>query len=82
MSSHRPDVEVDDTGDEVNQTDVDALISSLGEEEEEDVKPQAKKRKSKKVIPVGRNGLKKRRILKSRTTTDAKGYMRMLTIPK
>ncbi|KAG1905137.1 DNA polymerase subunit Cdc27-domain-containing protein [Suillus fuscotomentosus] len=75
LSSHRPDVEVDDTGDEVDQTDVDALISSLGEEEEEDVKPQAKKRKSKKVIPVGGNGLKKRRILKSRTTTDAKGYM-------
>jgi DNA polymerase delta subunit 3 len=74
----------DDTGDEVDQTDVDALISSLGEEEEdedEDVKPQAKKRKSRKVVPVGRNGLKKRRVLKSRTTTDAKGYMRMFTIP-
>ncbi|KAG1804438.1 DNA polymerase subunit Cdc27-domain-containing protein [Suillus subaureus] len=75
LSSRRPDDVVDDTGDEVDQTDVDALISSLGEEEEEDVKPQAKKRKSKKVVPVGRNGLKKRRVLKSRTTTDAKGYM-------
>lgn len=82
LSSHRPDDVLDDTGDEVDQTDVDALISSLGEEEEEeeededeDVKPQAKKRKSRKVVPVGRNGLKKRRVLKSRTTTDAKGYM-------
>ncbi|KAG2341908.1 hypothetical protein BDR05DRAFT_964981 [Suillus weaverae] len=75
LSSRRPDDVVDDTGDEVDQTDVDALISSLGEEEEEHVKPQAKKRKSKKVVPVGRNGLKKRRVLKSRTTTDAKGYM-------
>lgn len=74
LSSRRPDDVVDDTGDEVDQTDIDALISSLGEEEE-DVKPQAKKRKSKKVVPVGRNGLKKRRVLKSRTATDAKGYM-------
>lgn len=82
MSSRRPDDVVDDTGDEVDQTDVDALISSLGEEEEEDVKPQAKKRKSRKVVPAGRNGLKKRRVLKSRTTTDAKGYMRTFTIPK
>ncbi|KAG2141137.1 DNA polymerase subunit Cdc27-domain-containing protein [Suillus bovinus] len=75
LSSRRTDDEVDDTGDEVDQTDLDALISSLGEEEEEDVKPQPKKRKTKKVVPVGRNGLKKRRVLKSRTTTDAKGYM-------
>ncbi|KIK43144.1 hypothetical protein CY34DRAFT_804148 [Suillus luteus UH-Slu-Lm8-n1] len=76
LSSRRPDDVVDDTGDEVEQTDVDALISSLGEEEEEeDVKPQVKKRKPKKVVPVGHNGLKKRRVLKSRTTTDAKGYM-------
>ncbi|KIJ60333.1 hypothetical protein HYDPIDRAFT_160977 [Hydnomerulius pinastri MD-312] len=34
-----------------------------------------KKRKPRKVVPVGRNGLKKRRVVKSRTTTDAKGYM-------
>ncbi|KAG2073371.1 hypothetical protein BDR04DRAFT_1094831, partial [Suillus decipiens] len=74
LSSRCPDEVVDDTGDEVDQIDLDALISSLGEEEE-DIKPQAKKRKSKKVVPVGRNGLKKCRVLKSRTTTDAKGYM-------
>jgi DNA polymerase delta subunit 3 len=86
LSSRRPDDVVDDTGDEVEQTDVDALVSSLGEEEEEeeeeDVKPQAKKRKPKKVVPVGHNGLKKRRVLKSRTTTDAKGYMRTFTATK
>ncbi|KAG1726365.1 uncharacterized protein EDB91DRAFT_60920 [Suillus paluster] len=76
LSSHRPDDVVDDTGDEVDQTDVDLLTSSAGEEEEEeDLKPQAKKRKSRKVVPVGRNGLKKHRVMKSRTTTDAKGYM-------
>jgi DNA polymerase delta subunit 3 len=74
LSSRRSDV-IDDTGDEVDQTDVDVLISSLDEDEDEDIKPQAKKRRSKKVVPVGRNGLKKRRVLRSRTTTDAKGYM-------
>jgi DNA polymerase delta subunit 3 len=34
-------------------------------------KPQ---RKPKKEVPVGRNGLKKRRVVKSRMTTDEKGY--------
>ncbi|KAJ7623740.1 DNA polymerase subunit Cdc27 [Roridomyces roridus] len=33
------------------------------------------KRKPKKVVPIGRNGLKKRRVVKSKTTLDAKGYM-------
>ncbi|KAL0953777.1 hypothetical protein HGRIS_004961 [Hohenbuehelia grisea] len=43
-------------------------------EEKPIVKPKAK-RKAKKVIPVGSNGLKKRRITKSRSTVDDKGYM-------
>jgi hypothetical protein len=34
-----------------------------------------RKRKAKKVIPVGKNGLKKKRVVKSRMTTDTKGYM-------
>lgn len=34
-----------------------------------------KKRKEKKVIPVGRNGLKKKRVVKSRESIDAKGYI-------
>lgn len=36
-------------------------------------KPQRKK-KVKKVVPIGRNGLKKKRIVKSRMTNDDKGY--------
>lgn len=32
------------------------------------------KRKPKKEVPVGRNGLKKKRVVKSRMTTDEKGY--------
>jgi len=81
LSSRRPDDGVDDTGDEVDHTDVDIPISSPveEEEEEEEPKPRAKKRRSKKVVPVGRNGLKKHCVMKSRTTTDAKGYMRMST---
>ena len=43
-------------------------------------KPKPKKRREKKVIPVGRNGLKKKRVVKSRMTTDAKGYMGMVTL--
>ncbi|KAG2066971.1 hypothetical protein BDR04DRAFT_1028682 [Suillus decipiens] len=74
LSSCCPNDVVDDTGDKVNQTDLDALIYGLGEEEE-DIKPQAKKRKSKKVVPIRCNCLKKCHVLKSPTTTDAKGYM-------
>jgi len=32
------------------------------------------RRKPKKEVPVGRNGLKKKRVVKSRMTTDEKGY--------
>jgi len=38
------------------------------------IKPPTQKRKTKKVIPVGRNGLKK-----SRTSFDEKGYMGFLS---
>jgi DNA polymerase delta subunit 3 len=38
-------------------------------------KPARKaQRKPKKEVPVGRNGLKKKRVVKSRMTTDVKGY--------
>ncbi|KAJ6616968.1 DNA polymerase subunit Cdc27 [Mycena sp. CBHHK59/15] len=33
------------------------------------------KRKPKKIIPVGKNGLKKKRVVKSKTRIDEKGYM-------
>ncbi|KAG6866585.1 hypothetical protein C0991_002073 [Blastosporella zonata] len=38
-------------------------------------KAKPKKRAPKKVIPVGSNGLKKRRVVKSRSKVDDKGYM-------
>ncbi|KAL6298282.1 DNA polymerase subunit Cdc27 [Sparassis latifolia] len=40
------------------------------------VKPKtSKKKKEKKVVPVGRNGLKKRKVMKTRMTMDDKRYM-------
>jgi DNA polymerase delta subunit 3 len=33
------------------------------------------KRKPRKVIPIGRNNLPKKRVVKSRKTKNAKGYM-------
>lgn len=46
------------------------------EPEPEPARKPARKaqRKPKKEVPVGRNGLKKRRVVKSRMTTDDKGY--------
>lgn len=47
------------------------------EEDDDEVEPapKPKPKKQKKVIPVGRNGLKKRRVVKSRQSFDEKGYM-------
>ncbi len=42
--------------------------------EPEPVRAPTRKRKPKKEVPVGRNGLKKKRVVKSRMTTDKKGY--------
>ena len=49
-------------------------------DDESDVPPEKPKRKrrEKKVIPIGKNGLKKKRIVKSRMTMDEKGYMGQL----
>ncbi|KIM44644.1 hypothetical protein M413DRAFT_25098 [Hebeloma cylindrosporum] len=38
--------------------------------------PATKKRKTKAIIPVGRNGLKKRKVTKTKRTVDANGYIR------
>jgi DNA polymerase delta subunit 3 len=40
---------------------------------------KTKKKKEKKIIPTGRNGLPKRRVVKSRAIQDEKGYMGQLT---
>lgn len=49
--------------------------------DDEPAKPKiTKKRKSKPVVPVGRNGLKKVRIQKSRKVRDANGYMGRMSL--
>ena len=37
---------------------------------------KARKGREKKTIPVGRNGLKKKKVMKTRRTMDDNGYMR------
>lgn len=46
------------------------------DEEPPEVKPKKPRKKAeKKVVPVGKNGLKKKRVVKSKMALDAKGYM-------
>ncbi|KIJ13134.1 hypothetical protein PAXINDRAFT_170721 [Paxillus involutus ATCC 200175] len=76
VSKVRPETEDEDESQVEAEEEVTAPPgTSDGEDlEDEPIVPQ-KKRKQRKAVPVGSNGLKKRRVLKSRTTTDAKGYM-------
>ncbi|KAF7309712.1 DNA polymerase subunit Cdc27 [Mycena indigotica] len=46
----------------------------MSDVEEKPAAPPKRERKPKKVIPVGRNGLKKKRVVKSKMSFDAKGY--------
>ncbi|KAN0083963.1 DNA polymerase subunit Cdc27 [Tylopilus felleus] len=68
--------ESEESEEEGDVPEKEAIAPATTEDEESDHVPVVpKKRKPRKVVPVGRNGLKKRRVIKSRTTTDAKGYM-------
>ncbi|OBZ76082.1 Peroxisomal biogenesis factor 2 [Grifola frondosa] len=49
--------------------------AEMADEQQPVLKAKSRKKKEKKVIPVGRNGLKKKRVQKTRMTMDAKGYM-------
>lgn len=66
-SINEPD---DDDGDQDSET------LEGGDVVMEDVpkKPATKKRKPKASIPVGRNGLKKRKVMKTKRMVDANGY--------
>ncbi|KAF9489735.1 hypothetical protein BDN71DRAFT_1455661 [Pleurotus eryngii] len=73
--------------DDVDRAHPEALEQEEEEEEEppfdDDVamsdsdvpKPKPRARKTKKVIPVGSNGLKKKRVMKTEKFVDDKGYM-------
>ena len=54
-------------------------VDSAMDEDSDDPAPKAKprKRKQKKDIPRGKNGLPKKRIIKSKTDFDEKGYRGM-----
>jgi len=68
-----PESEVEDA--EASMPPLSSDADDMDVDDEPIVKP--KKRKPRKVVPVGRNGLKKKRVVKTRTTTDPKGYIRM-----
>ncbi|EMD40683.1 hypothetical protein CERSUDRAFT_91421 [Gelatoporia subvermispora B] len=71
VRASRPEPKASEEPEDAPMEDADAVHDS----EPERVKAKPKKRKEKKVIPVGRNGLKKKRVMKSRTKIDDKGYM-------
>ncbi|KAF8547345.1 hypothetical protein OG21DRAFT_1501619 [Imleria badia] len=78
MSRVRPQPEEEEESEEeVTEPEKEATAppATTEDDESDHVPVVPKKRKPRKVVPVGRNGLKKRRVVKSRTTTDAKGYM-------
>ncbi|KAL5486225.1 CDC27 [Sanghuangporus weigelae] len=73
-SRSAPSIPRDDEGEEPPPTD---HAESAMEDESDDPAPRAKprKRQQKKNVPIGHNGLRKRRVVKSKTDFDEKGYM-------
>ncbi|KAJ7132380.1 DNA polymerase subunit Cdc27 [Mycena epipterygia] len=69
-ASRAPAKPEDEPEDEDESMEAPEVIVSDG-----DSKPAPVKRKPKKVVPVGKNGLKKKRIVKSKMRIDDKGYM-------
>jgi hypothetical protein len=64
-----------DTEDGRSLADADADAMDVDDDEPDPAPKPIRKRREKKVIPMGQNGLAKRRVVKTRTTTDAKGFM-------
>ncbi|KAH7884245.1 DNA polymerase subunit Cdc27 [Phlebopus sp. FC_14] len=78
QASRRRDIRAEsEEGSEAAELHQDAAHPLTSDAEDVDDVPvkQPKKRKPRKVVPVGRNGLKKKRVVKSKMTTDAKGYI-------
>ncbi|KAI0067324.1 hypothetical protein BV25DRAFT_1090795 [Artomyces pyxidatus] len=57
-----------------DETDKDVEMDTAEDSQPDPLPTTKAKRKPKKEVPVGSNGLKKRRVIKSRSTVDAKGY--------
>jgi DNA polymerase delta subunit 3 len=64
-----------DTEDGRSLADADADAMDVDDDEPDPAPKPIRKRREKKVVPMGQNGLAKRRVVKTRTTTDAKGFM-------
>lgn len=73
----KPKLKVDESSDEEEQAEPgDAGDSMYVDDEPAEIKPKRQRKKAeKKIVPVGRNGLKKKRVVKSKMSTDEKGYM-------
>lgn len=73
----KPKPKVVESSDEEDHTEPgDAEDSMYVDGEPAEVKPKRSRKKAeKKAGPVGRNGLKKKRVMKSRMSTDAKDYI-------
>lgn len=70
---------VAESSDEEENTEPrDVEDSMYVDDEPAEVKPKKPTKKVKKIAPVGGNGLKKKRVVKSRMTLDTKGYMGVL----
>lgn len=70
-----------ESSDEEEHTDPgDAEDSMYVDDEPPEVKPKRSRKRAGKVVPVGSNGLKKKRVVKSRMSLDAKGYMGALLL--
>lgn len=66
-----------ESSDEEEYTELgDAEDPMYVDDEPAEAKPKRSGKKAgKKIIPVGRNGLKKKRVVKSKMSSDAKGYI-------
>lgn len=71
-----PDTDPEDSAtgpDDVDMADADDVDDALEDDVPKPIK--TRKKREKKVVPVGQNGLPKRRVEKTRTAVDAKGFM-------
>ncbi|KZT71616.1 hypothetical protein DAEQUDRAFT_763831 [Daedalea quercina L-15889] len=73
-----PESELEETEEEIEEeippeTQTEDLVEDS--EPERVAQRPRKKKQQKRSVPVGRNGLKKRRVMRTRTKTDEKGYM-------
>lgn len=76
LKSKSKSMVVESSDEEEHTEPADGEDSMYVDDEPAEVKRKKPRKKAeKKVVPVGRNGLKKKRVVKSRMSTDAKGYM-------